>query len=68
MAKQRKPIPKTQKEISKQLQEPYNPPVDAPGFSATGNPNNANTINRANQTSFRDDTTKPLSIGLEDLH
>lgn len=67
MAKQRKPIPKTQKEISKQLQEPYNPPVDAPGFSATGNPNNANTINRANQTSFKDDATKPLSIGLEDL-
>ena len=67
MAKQRKPIPKTQKEISKQLQEPYNPPVDAPGFSPTGNPNNTNTINRANQTSFKDDTTKPLSIGLEDL-
>ena len=67
MAKQRKPIPKTQKEISKQLQEPYNPPVDAPGFSATGNPNDADVANRANQTSFKDDTVKPLSIGLEDL-
>jgi len=67
MAKQRKPIPKTQKEISKQLQEPYSPPVNAPGFSPTGNPNDANNINRANQTSFKDDTAKPLSIGLEDL-
>jgi len=67
MAKQRKPIPKTQKEISKQLQEPYSPPVNAPGFSPTGNPNDTNNINRANQTSFKDDTAKPLSIGLEDL-
>ena len=67
MAKQRKPIPKTQKEISKQLQEPYNPPVGSPGFSSTGNPNDADMTNRANQTSFKDDTVKPLSIGLEDL-
>jgi hypothetical protein len=67
MAKQRKPIPKTQKEISKQLQEPYNPPVGSPGFSSTGNPNDADVANRANQTSFKDDTVKPLSIGLEDL-
>jgi len=67
MAKQRKPIPKTQKEISKQLQEPYAPPVGAPGFSPTGNPNDANNVNRANQTSFRDDTVKPFSISLEDL-
>ncbi len=67
MAKQRKPIPKTQKEISKQLQEPYVPPVDALGFSPTGNPNDTNNINRASQTSFRDDTVKPLVIGLEDL-
>jgi hypothetical protein len=67
MTKQRKPIPKTQKEISRQLQDPYIPPVDAPGFSPAGNPNDANTANRANQTSFKNDTTKPLSIGLEDL-
>jgi hypothetical protein len=67
MAKQRKVTPKTQREISVSLQEPYNPPTDAIGFSPTGNPNNANIINRANQTSFKDDTVKPLSIGLEDL-
>ena len=67
MAKQRKPIPKTQKELSKQLQEPYIPPVGAPGFSTVGNPNDANTVNRATQTSFKNDTVKPISIGLEDL-
>jgi len=67
MAEQRKVTPKTQREISVSLQEPYNPPTDAPGFSPTGNPNNANNINRANQISFKDDTVKPISIGLEDL-
>jgi hypothetical protein len=65
MAKQRKPIPKTQREISESLQEPLTP--GGPGFSPTGNPNDANTVNRATQTSFKNDTTKPFSIGLEDL-
>jgi len=67
MAKGRKPIPKTQKEISESLQTPYEPPVGSPGFSPTGNPNDANQINRGNQFSYKDDTVKPLSIGLEDL-
>ena len=65
MAKQRKVTPKTQREISVSLQEPLTP--GGPGFSPTGNPNNANQPNRALQTSFKDDTTKPFSIGLEDL-
>lgn len=65
MAKQRKPIPKTQREISESLQEPLTP--GGPGFSPTGNPNDANNVNRATQTSFKDDTVKPFSIGLEDL-
>jgi hypothetical protein len=65
MAKQRKPIPKTQREISESLQDPLTP--GGPGFSPTGNPNDANTVNRATQTSFKNDTTKPFSIGLEDL-
>jgi hypothetical protein len=65
MAKQRKVTPKTQREISESLQEPLTP--GGPGFSPTGNPNDANTVNRATQTSFKDDTTKPFSIGLEDL-
>jgi hypothetical protein len=65
MAKQRKVTPKTQREISESLQEPLTP--GGPGFSPTGNPNDANNVNRATQTSFKDDTTKPFSIGLEDL-
>ena len=67
MARGRKPIPKTQKEISESLQEPYVPPVGAPGFSPTGNPNNSGNPNRAEQTSFKNDTVKPLSIGIQDI-
>jgi len=67
MAKGRKPIPKTQKEISESLQTPYEPPAGSPGFIPTGNPNNAVQHNRAEQTSFKDDSVKPLVIGLEDL-
>jgi len=67
MAKERKPIPKTQKEISESLQTPYEPPVGSPGFSPTGNPNNVGKPNRGEQFSFKDDTVKPLSIDLEDL-
>jgi len=65
MAKGRKPIPKTQKEISESLQTPLE--TGGPGFSPTGNPNNASGRNRAEQTSFKGDTVKPLSISLEDL-
>jgi hypothetical protein len=65
MAKQRKVTPKTQREISESLQEPLTP--GGPGFSPTGNPNDANKPNRAEQVSFKDDTVKPFSIGLEDL-
>jgi len=65
MANQRKVTPKTQREISESLQEPLTP--GGPGFSPTGNPNDANKPNRAEQVSFKDDTVKPFSIGLEDL-
>ena len=67
MAKGRKPIPKTQKEISESLQTPYEPPAGSPGFSPTGNPNDTNQPNRAEQFSFKGDTVKPLAISLEDL-
>jgi hypothetical protein len=67
MAETRKPIPKTQREISVSLQEPYVPPAGAPGFSFTGNPNNITTPERATQQSFKDDTVKPLSIGIQDI-
>ena len=68
MANQGKtPIPKTQREILNSQIEPYNPPSGAVGFSSTGNPNDANTPNRADQVSFRDDNTKPFSLGIKDI-
>ncbi len=63
----KKPIPKTQREILNSQIDPYNPPAGANGFSETGNPNDTNTINRGNQVSFRDDTTKPFSLGIKDI-
>jgi hypothetical protein len=66
MAKKgRKPIPKTQKEILISQQEPLN--QDGPGFSPTGNPNFANNPGRSGQISFKGDTTKPFSIGIQDI-
>lgn len=56
----RKPIPKSQKEISKELQDPV--------YLQQGNPNNSDsTDNRGNKTSWRDDSTKLLNIGIEDI-
>jgi len=54
----RKPIPKTQKELLTNDQKP---------FVENGNPNLANSINRGNQVSFNGDTTKPFSIGIQDI-
>jgi hypothetical protein len=53
------PIPKTQKEILVDQQVPFDVQM--------GNPNKSNNPNRATQTSFRNDNTKPFSIGLEDI-
>ena len=61
----RKPIPKSQKELSILQQESYN--ESGPGFQPSGNPNSIDGLNRGAQTSFKDDSVKPLSIGLEDL-
>jgi hypothetical protein len=58
----RKPIPKTQKEISVGLQTPHDPTMGNPNYSATSPSNN-----RALQTSFEDDTVKPFSIGIQDI-
>lgn len=59
------PTPKTQKEILISQQELYNQP--GPDFAPTGNPNLANNPNRANQISFKGDTTKPFSVGIQDI-
>ena len=60
MAKTRKPIPKTQEQISNEQIIPFDP---------SGNPNNAvpNPKNRALQTSFKGDNVKPFSVGIEDI-
>jgi hypothetical protein len=57
----KKPIPKTQREISTSLQTPYD--------QRYGNPNDMqfDPKNRGNQVSFRDDTVKPFSLGLYDI-
>jgi len=61
----RKPTPKTQREISISQQEPYQ--QGGPGFQPTGNPNNSGEINRGEQLSFRNDTVKPFTLGIQDI-
>ena len=61
----RKPTPKTQREISISQQEPYQ--QGGPGFQPTGNPNKAEGINRGQQLSFKGDDTKPLALGIQDI-
>ena len=55
----KKPHPKTQKEISISQHTPYD--------KERGNPNDATAKNRADQNSFKEDTVKPVYIGLEDI-
>jgi hypothetical protein len=62
MAKVRKPIPKTQKELSNEQVIPTYPQYGDPNdFIQT--PQN----NRALNTSFKGDTTKPFSVGIQDI-
>jgi hypothetical protein len=57
----RKPIPKTQKEISNSFVTPYD--------VTQGNPNDAiaSPKNRALQQSWKGDTTKPFTISIQDI-
>ena len=62
MANQKTPRPKTQREIllNSPVQDTYKNPENG---ETTGNPNRAfPDKSRANQISFRDDTTKPFSL------
>lgn len=72
MAKQRKPVPKTQREISEGLQTPRDPQM--------GNPNGANKyseqpdvnqagipFNRSEKLSRKGDTYKEFTVGLQDI-
>ena len=67
MANQKTPRPKTQREIllNSPVQDTYKNPENG---ETTGNPNRAfpDKSNRGNQISFRDDTTKPFSLGLKE--
>ena len=53
------PSPKSQREISLSQHQPYD--------VERGNPNNTSTFNRGNQVSFRDDNTKPFTLGFKEL-
>jgi len=63
MPQSRKPIPKTQQELSNEL--------SGASTSLLGDPNLANPNfagpNRSLQNSFEDDTVKPFTIGLQDI-
>jgi hypothetical protein len=68
----RKPVPKSQKEISTNLQTPYDAQLGNPNDASEGSqypPNNQANIpfNRSTKMSFKGDTTKPFSIGIKDL-
>ena len=73
MTQYRKPIPKSQKEISRNLVEPYNDSEGKftgqnPNFSE--NPNEQNTgisINRGNKRSLKGETDKIQTIGIQDI-
>jgi hypothetical protein len=72
MTDYRKPVPKSQKEISNSLQNPYDPTVGNPNkdteFSQFPNTNQAGIpFNRSEQMSLKGDTYKPFTVGLEDI-
>lgn len=62
----KKPIPKTQRELSKSFQEPY---VNPETGETRGNPNDSayDSKNRGNHVSFKGDTTKPFSLGFKEI-
>ena len=60
----KKPIPKTQRELSVSQHEPY---VDPETGETAGNPNRAVELNRGEQVSFKGDTVKPFSLGFKEI-
>jgi hypothetical protein len=62
MPQNRKPIPKTQQQLANEQVTPT--------YHQAGNPNNfiqTPQNNRALNTSFKDDTVKPFSVGIQDI-
>jgi len=62
MAKVRKPIPPTQRELSLKQHTAFDPEQGNPNLFAE----NGKT-NRSLNLSFKDDTTKPFSVGIKDI-
>ncbi len=77
MARGRKPVPKSQREISNNQINPY---VNPENGETLGNPNipsdfrqftpeeqNGVDFNRSEKLSFNEDTVKPFSVGIQDI-
>jgi hypothetical protein len=77
MPQTRKPNPKPQRQISNEQIDPYvnpetgetlgNPNIPSDFNQFTANEQNGVGFNRSNQLSFKGDTTKPFSLGFEDI-
>ena len=68
MARIRKPIPKTQKQISIDQQRPTDPRYGNPNIPLPTNENETGIpFNRSEKLSWKNDTSKPFSIGLKDI-
>ena len=77
MPSARKPQPKSQKEISNGLVDPYvfpetgeslgNPNIPSEFNQFTDTKQSGIDFNRSEQMSFKDDTTKPFTVGLQDI-
>ena len=73
----RKPNPKSQKQISNEQVEPYvfpdtgeslgNPNIPSNFNQFTANDQSGVGFNRSNQMSFKGDTVKPFTVGLQDI-
>lgn len=67
MAKGKKPIPKSQKEISQDLQSTYSPPESNGNVLSNPNDSEYDSDLRGNHKSFKGDKVKPFSISIGDL-
>ena len=64
----RKPVPKSQKQISVSKQKAYDSRIGNPNASISENLNETGIdFNRSTKTSFKSDSSKPLTIGIQDL-
>lgn len=68
MTEYRKPIPKSQREISINLQDATDLTRGNPNSKLNSNEDETGiNFNRGKKLSFKDDSTKPLAIGIQDL-